>query len=57
MVVDQEIRERLSLYPKEKAANQALHEILDRADSDPVMKQRLARAKALQEELETLRQV
>ena len=62
MLVAKELRERLSNFclvtkqTQEQAANGALLEMLDRADSDPVMRQRLDRAKALQQELETLRQ-
>lgn len=43
MLVDSEIRERLGHYcmvtkqTQEKAANQALREVLERAEQDPVM--------------------
>ena len=60
MLVDVEIRERLSHYcmitkqTQEKAANQALREMLERAESDPAMKERMDKAKALREELASL---
>lgn len=60
MLVDVKIRERLSHYcmitkqTQEKAANQALRELLERAESDPAMKERMDKAKALREELASL---
>ena len=39
---------------QEKAANQALRELLLRADSDPVMKERMDRAKSLKAEMDDL---
>jgi hypothetical protein len=60
MLVDIEIRERLSYYcmitkqTQEKAANHALREMLERAENDPVMKERMDRAKMLKEELASL---
>ena len=60
MLVDVEIRERLSHYcmvtkqTQEKAANGALREMLERAESDPAMKERMDKAKALREELASL---
>ena len=60
MLVDVEIRERLSHYctitkqTQERAANQALREILERSDADPVMKERVEQAKALKEALAAL---
>ena len=60
MLVDVEIRERLNYFCKvtkqtqEKAANQALREMLERCDSDPLMKQRMDRAKELQEAMDNL---
>lgn len=60
MIVDVEIRERLSHYclvtkqTQEKAANQALREMLDRLEKDPMMKGRMDRAKELHEALKNL---
>lgn len=60
MLVDVEIRERLSFYcmvtkqTQEKAANQALRELLNKAESDPEMCKRMDRAKQLKEELADL---
>lgn len=60
MLVDKEIRERLHYFcmitkqTQERAANQALREMLDRCDGDPVMKSRLDRAKELREALDNL---
>jgi len=60
MLCDVEIRERLSYYcmvtkqTQEKAANVALRELLERAENDPVMKQRMDRAKMLKEEFAKL---
>jgi hypothetical protein len=53
MLVDMELREELSYYcmvtkqTQERAANQALKEMLQRIDSDPVMKERIDRAREL----------
>jgi predicted transcriptional regulator len=53
MLVDVEIRERLSHYctitkqTQEKAANQALRQLLERAEADPTMKERMDKAKML----------
>jgi hypothetical protein len=60
MLVDIELRERLSFYcmvtrqRQEKAANLAIRELLDRCDSDPVMKERMDRARSLKEMLAAL---
>jgi membrane carboxypeptidase/penicillin-binding protein len=60
MLVDVEIRERLSLYctvtkqTQMKAANQALREMLARCDEDPTMKAKMDRVKAIQDELASL---
>jgi hypothetical protein len=60
MLVDVEIRERLSYYcmitkqTQERAANQALRELLERADGDPSMKERMDKAKALKEAMAAL---
>jgi hypothetical protein len=60
MLVDIEIRERLGHYcavtkqTQEKAANQALREVLERAEQDPVMKAKMDRVKMLREELASL---
>jgi hypothetical protein len=60
MLVDIEIRERLSYYclvtkqTQERAANVALREMLQRAENEPVMKERMDRAKNLKEELASL---
>jgi hypothetical protein len=60
MQVDVEIREQLSYYcmvtkqTQEKAANQALRELLERCESDPTMKGRMDRAKMLKAEMENL---
>lgn len=60
MLVDVEIRERLSYYcmitkqTQEKAANQALREMLERCESDPVIKERMDKAKALKEAMANL---
>lgn len=55
MLVDMEIREKLSYYcmvtkqTQENAANHALRELLQRCDSDPVIKERMDRAKELKQ--------
>lgn len=60
MLVDIEIRERLSHYcmitkqTQEKAANQALREMLERCEQDQVMREKMNRVKALKEELSKL---
>jgi predicted transcriptional regulator len=60
MLVDTEIRERLSHYcsitkqTQEKAANQALRELLERVENDPLMKQRMDRVASLKAELASL---
>ena len=60
MLVDSEIRERLSHYcavtkqTQEKAANQALRELLARCEEDQTMKAKMDRVKALKEELASL---
>lgn len=60
MLVDVEIRERLSLYcavtkqTQEKAANQALRDMLTRCESDPELKAKMDRVKAIKEELASL---
>ena len=60
MQVDIELREPLSYYcmvtkqTQEKAANQALRELLERAESDQVMKERMDRAKMLKAEMDNL---
>jgi hypothetical protein len=60
MLVDVELRERLADYctitrqRQEKAANVAIREMLDRCESDPVMKERMDRAKMLKAELAAL---
>jgi hypothetical protein len=60
MLVDVEIRERLNHFCKvtkqtqERAANQAMREMLERCDADPLMKQRMDRAKELQEAMDAL---
>jgi predicted transcriptional regulator len=62
MQVDTEIREQLSYFcmvtkqTQERAANQALREMLQRAESDPAIKERMDRAKALKEEMAALYQ-
>jgi predicted transcriptional regulator len=60
MQVDIELREQLSYYcmvtkqTQERAANQAIRELLERAESDPAMKERMDRAKTLKAEMENL---
>jgi predicted transcriptional regulator len=60
MQVDVELRERLAEFcmvtkqRQEKAANQAIREMLERRESDPLMKDRMDRAKMLKEELAKL---
>jgi hypothetical protein len=60
MQVDVELRETLSYYclvtkqTQERAANQALREMLARCEADPVFRERLDRAKSLKSELDAL---
>lgn len=60
MLVDVEIRERLSYFctvtkqTQERAANQALREMLARCEEDPTMKAKMDRVKALKQELASL---
>jgi len=60
MQVDMEIREQLSLYcmvtkqTQERAANQALRELLERCEADQTMKERMDRAKTLKEAMAAL---
>ena len=60
MLVDVEIRKRLSYFcmvnklTQERAANLALREMLERAETDVELKARMDRAKALHEELASL---
>ena len=55
MLVDMEIREKLSYYclvtkqTQERAANEALRALLERAENDPTLKERMDRAKQLRE--------
>jgi hypothetical protein len=60
MIVDTDIRERLSLYcaitklTQEKAANVALREMLQRAEQDPMVKAKMDRVAALKAELASI---
>ena len=60
MLVDVEIRETLTYYcmvtkqTQERAANQALREMLSRAEQDPIVKQKMDRAKDLKLQLASL---
>lgn len=60
MLVDKQHRERLALFclvtrqTQAEAANQAIAEMLERLDGDAEMKQRMDRAKELQEMLANL---
>jgi len=60
MLVDVELRERLADYcmvtkqRQEKAANVAIREMLERAESDAVLKARMDRARTLKVELAAL---
>jgi hypothetical protein len=60
VLVDVELRERLADYclvtkqRQEKAANVAIRELLERAEKDPLMKERMDRAKSLKEALASL---
>jgi len=58
--IDVELRERLAEFclvtkqRQEKAANQAIREMLERCESDPLMKDRMDKAKALKEAMAAL---
>ena len=60
MQIDVELRERLAEFclvtkqRQEKAANQAIREMLERCESDPLMKDRMDKAKALKEAMAAL---
>lgn len=60
MLVDVELRERLLYFCKitkqtqERAANQALREMLQRVEADPLMSERMDRAKTLLTQLQEL---
>ena len=60
MLVDVEIRETLTYYcmvtkqTQERAANQALREMLLRAEQDPIVKQKMERARDLKAQLASL---
>ena len=60
MLVDVELRERLSHYctitkqTQERAANQALREMLERCEADPLMNERMDRVAILKKELASL---
>jgi hypothetical protein len=60
MLVDVELRDPLSLYcmvthqTQERAANEAIRELLKRAEGDPAMRERMERAKELRQLLKTL---
>lgn len=60
MLVDKEIRERLADFcmvtkqTQERAANQALREMLERCEADPPIKERMDKAKALKAAMENL---
>lgn len=60
MLVDVELRERLLYFCKitkqtqERAANQALREMLARAEADPNTKDRMDRARELMNQLQEL---
>ena len=60
MLVDVELRERLSLYcmvtkqTQEKASNLAIKQMLERIDNDPELKARMDRAQSLKAELAAL---
>lgn len=60
MLVDVEIRERLSHFctvtkqTQEKAANQALREMLARCEHEPELKAKMDRVKVIKEELASL---
>lgn len=60
MQVDVELRERLAEFcmvtkqRQEKAANVAIREMLERCEADPVMKERMDRARSLKEAMAAL---
>lgn len=60
MLVDVEIRERLNYFcrithqTQERAANQALREMLERAEAEPITRERMLRAKELMSQLQEL---
>jgi GTP cyclohydrolase I len=60
MLVDREIREKLSYYclvtrqTQERAANQALRALLERAENDPATKELMDRAKSLKAAIDAL---
>lgn len=60
MIVDVDIRERLSLFctinklNQEKAANIALRQMLERAEQDPSLKAKMDRVAALKAELASI---
>lgn len=60
MLVDMEYRERLALYQavtkktQAEAANQAIGEMLERCEADPVMKAKMDRVAELKAELASL---
>jgi hypothetical protein len=60
MVIAKEHRERLALYcmvrkcTQEQAVNEMVGEALQRIEQDPAMKQRMERAKELQEAMAAL---
>jgi hypothetical protein len=60
MIVDTDIRERLSLYctvtkrNQMQAANQALREMLERAEQDPTMKAKMDRVAEIKAELASI---
>lgn len=62
MIVDVEIRERLSLYcavtkkNQMQVANLAMREMLERAEADPTLKAKMDRVKAIKEELASIGQ-
>lgn len=60
VLVDVDIREQLSYYcmvtkqTQEKAANQALRKLLTEAEQDPIMCQKMQKARQLHEDLKNL---
>ena len=60
MQIDVELRERLAEFcmvtkqRQEKAANQAIREMLERCEGDPLMKDRMDRARSLKEAMAAL---
>lgn len=61
MLIDEELRERLSYYchihrlTQERAANEAVREMLKRAEDDPATWERMQKAKQLKEMLDGMR--